>query len=94
MIHTTGDGWVPISGVQAFRRLAEAAGNGDLVVQRAVRATGHCDFSDEELSRASEDLMNWVENGVKPEGEDILGPLEDAGLDFTDPIRESDPGGL
>jgi len=94
MIHTTGDGWVPISGVQAFRRLAEAAGNGDLVVQRAVRATGHCDFSDEELIRAMEDLVDWVENGVKPEGEDILGPLEDAGLDFTDPIREGDPGGL
>ncbi len=94
MIHTTGDGWVPISEVQAFRRLAEAADNGDLVVQRAVRAPGHCDFSDGELSRAAEDLMNWVENGVKPEGEDILGPLEDAGLDFTDPIREDDPGGL
>jgi hypothetical protein len=94
MIHTTGDGWVPISEVQAFRRLAEAAGNGDLVVQRAVRAPGHCDFSDEELIRAAEDLMNWVEKGVKPEGEDILGPLEDAGLDFTDPIRQEDPGGL
>jgi len=94
MIHTTGDGWVPISEVQAFRRLAEAAGNGDLLIQRAVRAPSHCDFSDEELSRAAEDLMNWVENGVKPEGEDILGPLEDAGLDFTDPIREGDPGGL
>jgi hypothetical protein len=94
MIHTTGDGWVPISGVQAFRRLAEAAGNGDLLVQRAVRAPGHCDFSDREFIRVAEDLTNWVENGVKPEGEDILGPLEDAGLDFTDPIREDDPGGL
>ena len=94
MIHTTGDGWVPISEAQAFRRLAEAAGNGDLLVQRAVRAPDHCDFSDQELIRAAEDLTNWVENGVKPEGEDILGPLEDAGLDFTDPIREGDPGGL
>jgi pimeloyl-ACP methyl ester carboxylesterase len=94
MIHTTGDGWVPISGMQAFRRLAEAAGNGDRLVQRAVRASGHCDFSQQEFIRVAEDLTNWVENGVKPEGEDILGPLEDAGLDFTDPIREGDPGGL
>jgi pimeloyl-ACP methyl ester carboxylesterase len=94
MIHTTGDGWVPISGMKAFRRLADAAGNGDLLVQRAVRARGHCDFSDQELIRVAEDLMNWVENGVKPEGEDLLGPLEDAGLDFTDPLREGDPGGL
>ena len=94
MIHTTGDGWVPISEAQDFRRLAEAAGNDDLLIQRAVRATGHCDFSDQELSRAAEDLVDWVEKGVKPEGEDILGPLEDAGLDFTEPIREGDPGGL
>ncbi len=94
MIHTTGDGWVPISAVQAFRRTAEAAGNGDLLIQRAVRATGHCDFSDEELIRAMEDLVDWVENGVKPKGEDILGSLEAAGLEFTDPIREGDPGGL
>ncbi len=94
MIHTTGDGWVPISGMQDFRRLAEAAGNGDLLVQRAVRAPGHCDFSDQELIRAMEDLADWVENGVKPEGEDILGSLEDAGRDFTDPLREGDPGGL
>ncbi len=94
MIHTTGDGWVPISGMQAFRRLAEAADDSELLVQRAVRAAGHCDFSDQELITAMEDLINWVENGVKPEGEDILGPLEDAGLDFTDPIREGDPGGL
>ena len=94
MIHTTGDGWVPISEAQHFRRLAEAAGNGDLLVQRAVRAPDHCDFSDQELIRAAEDLRNWVENGVKPEGEDVLGPPESVGLDFTDPIREGDPGGL
>lgn len=94
MLHTTGDGWVPISAMQDFRRLAEAAGNDDLLVQRAVRAPGHCDFTDQELTTATEDLTNWVENGAKPEGEDIQGPLEDAGLDFTDPIREGDPGGL
>jgi pimeloyl-ACP methyl ester carboxylesterase len=94
MIHTTGDGWVPISGMQDFRHLAEAAGNSDLLVQRAVRAPGHCDFSDQELISTMEDLVNWVENGVKPEGEDILGSLEDAGQGFTDPVREGDPGGL
>jgi pimeloyl-ACP methyl ester carboxylesterase len=94
MMHTTGDGWVPISEEQNFRRLADATGNGDLVVQRAIRATGHCDFSDQELTTAAQDLIGWVEGGVKPEGENILGSLEDAGLDFTDPLREGDPGGL
>ena len=94
MIHTTGDGFVPFSGEQIFRRAADAAGNGDLLVQRAIRAIGHCDFSGQEMISALEDLVNWVENGTKPAGEDVLGPLQDAGLDFTDPIREGDPGGL
>ena len=94
MIHTTGDGFVPISAMRTFRRLAEAAGNGDLLVQRAVRAPGHCDFSTEEGVAALEDLADWVELGVKPEGEDILGPLESAGLDYTEPLRDGDPGGL
>ena len=94
MIHTTGDGWVPISGIHTFQLRAEAAGDGDLLVQRAIRASGHCDFTDQEMITATADLANWVEYGVKPEGENIFDTLEDAGLDFTDPLREGDPGGL
>ncbi len=94
MIHTTGDGWVPFSNMQQFRRLADATGNGDLLVQRAIRAPDHCGFSQQELERAFQDLVNWVEMGLKPAGEDVLGPLQDIGLEFTDPIRPGDPGGL
>ena len=94
MLHTTGDGSALFSGIHAFRRMADAAGNGDLLVQRAIRAGGHCDFSQREMTTALEDLFNWVENGIKAEGEDILGPLHDVGLKFTDPLREGDPGGL
>ena len=91
MLHTTGDGLVPFSGMQLFRGLADAASNGDLLVQRAIRAPGHCDFSEQELTRALEDLVNWVENGIKAKGEDVLGPAQDLGLQFTDPAREGDP---
>ena len=94
MVHTTGDGFVPISAMRVFRRLADDADNADLLVQRAVRAPGHCDFSDNEVIAAMEDLIDWVEKGVKPAGEDVLGPLERVGLDFTDPLRQGDPGGL
>lgn len=93
-IHTTGDGWVPISLEDEFRRIVEAAGNGDMLVQRAVRASGHCDFSAQEIAAAAADLFNWVEDGIKPAGEEISPPLEDAGLDFTQPLRDGDPGGL
>ena len=94
MLHTTGDGWVPFSSMQIFQRLADVAGNGDLLVQRAIRDPGHCGFSSREMTAALEDLFNWVENGVKAEGEDILGPLQHVGLRFTDPLREGDPGRL
>ena len=94
MVHTTGDGLVPISAMQIFRRLADSAGNGDLLVQRAIRASGHCEFSDQERIVGLEDLFAWVEDSIRAEGEEILGPLRGAGVKFTDPLREGDPGGL
>lgn len=94
MLHTTGDVEVHFSSMQVFRGVADAAGNGDLLVQRAIRAAGHCDFTQRERIAALEDLVNWVEHGVKAEREDILRPLQDVGLKFTDPLREGDPGGL
>ena len=94
MMHTTGDPGAPFHGMQAFRRLADAAGNGDMLVQRAVRSPFHCDFSDQEMGSSLTDLFQWVEKGVKPEGEEVLGPLDDIGREFTDPLRPGDPGGL
>ena len=94
MLHTTGDGLVPFDGMQIYRRLAIKSGNSDLLVQRAIRAPKHCGFSQQEQADALEDLVRWVEEGIKSVGEDVLGPLQEIGLDFTDPFREGDPGGL
>lgn len=93
-IHDTGDTFVPIYNEQVYRRLADAAGNGDRLVQRGVRRFLHCDFSQIERDRAFDDLIDWVKNGVKPQGEDLLGSLVDAGKLFTDPLRTDDPGHL
>lgn len=41
-LQTTADLFVPISGQQLLRRLADETGTGDLLVQRTVRASGHC----------------------------------------------------
>ena len=91
-LHNTGDLFVPISHQLSYRAKVEALGKGDLLVQRAIRAPGHCEFSDEEYLAAWEDLVAWVEDGEKPEGDDFTGSLEDAGRGFTTPARSGDPG--
>jgi dienelactone hydrolase len=92
-LHNTGDLFVPISQEQQYRTAAEAAGKGHLLVQRAIRASGHCQFTNEELTQAFSDLVAWVEDGVRPAGDDLSGDLSDIGLQFTNPLREGDPGG-
>ncbi|MDP9238103.1 MAG: hypothetical protein M3P30_12040 [Chloroflexota bacterium] len=93
-LHGTGDLFVPISMEQIYRRAVDAAGAGDLLVQRAVRRAGHCTFTAEERQRAFEDLVGWVRTGQKPAGEDLLGDLTDAGRAFTSPLGADDPGGI
>jgi hypothetical protein len=57
-------------------------------VQRAIRGVLHCDFTAAELSTGFIDLVNWVENGVKPGGDDFLTPATVAdplfGCTYTD----------
>ena len=91
-LHNTGDLFVPITQEQSYRKKVEAAGKGDLLVQRAIRAPGHCKFSDAEYTAAWNDLTAWVSQGKKPGGDDLLAPLEDAGKRFTSPLRPGDPG--
>lgn len=93
-LHTTGDLVVPVVSAQALQRAVNAAGKGDLLVQRLIRSTGHCTFSGPEQARAFNDLVKWVRIGERPEGEDILGDLSDAGRKFTTPLRPGDPGGI
>ena len=42
----------------------------------------------------SEAVARWVRDGVKPAGDSVFGDLRDAGRQFTNPLREGDPGGL
>lgn len=93
-LHGTGDLFVPISQEQYYKQQVAKAGKSDLLVQRAIRSGGHCKFSEQELTTAFEDLVSWVRNGTKPKGDDISGDLANAGLQFTNPIRPGDPGGV
>jgi hypothetical protein len=91
-IHGTGDLFVPIALEQSYRRTVDAAGAGDLLVQRAVRRPGHCNFTDAERIRGFEDLVRWVRDDVKPPGDNLLGSLVDVGRQWTVPLEPDDPG--
>jgi hypothetical protein len=81
-LHTLGELFVPFHMEQVYARRAIAAGTDDLLVQRAIRGRSHCEFLPAELTTAFDAVVNWVVNGVKPEGDDILDPATVAAPDF------------
>ena len=87
-LHTLGDMYVPFMMEQIYLQRAQAKGTSGHLVQRAIRAPGHCDFTAAEQSRAFGDLVKWVEAGVKPTGDDVITPAVVAqpnyGCAFTD----------
>jgi hypothetical protein len=64
--------YVPFMMEQIYRERATAKGSGANLVQRAIRAPGHCDFTVAEQVTAFADMVKWVETGVKPAGDDVL----------------------
>ena len=90
-LHGLGDLYVPFVHEQIYRQRAIANGRDHLLVQRAIRDPLHCEFTDEEEATAFSDLVNWVNTGVKPEGDNVLDPeqlsSEDYGCSFSDPTR-------
>jgi len=71
-IHTLGDLFVPFSMQQVYARRAAAKGNGDRLVQRAIRGASHCDFTVAEQVSAFEAMVVWERDGIKPGGDDVL----------------------
>jgi len=81
-VHTLGDLFVPISMEQIYKRRMIENGFGDQVVQRAVRAPGHCDFSFAEFEQTLDAMLEWEQNGNKPAGDDFLNPATVADSQF------------
>jgi hypothetical protein len=96
-IHTLGDLFVPFSMQQVYRQRAVAKGNGNLLVQRAIRGASHCDFTVAEQVRAFSDMVAWAEGGPPPAGDDVLTPATVAaptyGCTFTDNTLGADDAG-
>ena len=87
-MHNLGDLFVPVLNQVAYGQRVLTQGKEDLLVQRAIRGVGHCDFTDQEYATAWGDLVSWVEGGAKPAGDDFLDPANVAaptfGCEFTD----------
>lgn len=73
-MHTLGDFYVPFRHQQLYLERAKENGNDHLLVQRAIRAPSHCDFSQQEYREAVSDWLTWVEGGDKPAGDEVLDP--------------------
>lgn len=71
-LHTIGDLFVPLHNEQVYAAKVVANGLGGNLVQRVTRALGHCEFSARELGSAFLDLVDWVDRGVRPMGDDLL----------------------
>jgi pimeloyl-ACP methyl ester carboxylesterase len=93
-LYTTADFIVPVINAQALQRAVDGAGRSALLVQRFIRAPGHCGYSGAEQSQAFGDLVKWVRLGQRPEGDEVFGDLSDAGKKFTTPLRPGDPGAI
>jgi hypothetical protein len=87
-LHNLGDLFVGFHNEVEYAKRVAAQGNSDLLVQRAIRGVGHCDFTAAEFSGAFLDLVTWREVGIKPGGDDTLDPAVVAGglygCDYTD----------
>ncbi|MBA1147298.1 alpha/beta hydrolase [Ectothiorhodospiraceae bacterium WFHF3C12] len=94
-IHGLGDLYVPFIHEQIYRQRAAANGSDQWLVQRAIRAPGHCDFSDAEQENAFAAMINWEQNGIRPEGDEVLDASVIAdpnyGCQFTTPERQGLP---
>lgn len=100
-LHTLGDFYVPFRHQQLYREGAIENGNEDLLVQRAIRAPGHCDFTPSETITAMTEFLLWVnDESAVPEGDndDILDPAalaaDDFGCEFSDPARDEELVGV
>lgn len=73
-LHTLGDFYVPFSMEQVYQKRVAAKGNGNWLVQRAVRGASHCDFTTQEMAETFDAMIKWERDGTKPAGDDVVTP--------------------
>lgn len=86
-LHDLGDLFVPFSMEQIYAADVARHDRERLLVQRAIRATGHCEFSPGEAGAGWDDLTAWVRGGPRPAGDPVdrrSVAAADYGCRFTD----------
>ena len=95
-LHTLGDLFVPFHMQQIYAQRTRRWNQDHMLVNRAIRAAQHCEFSLVEEERAFADMLRWVDAGIKPAGDRILDRQavqdESFGCRFTSPVRPYDAG--
>lgn len=71
-LHTLRDAAVPMRHETRYAAKVERAGRSALLVQRTSDRAGHCNFEPFEEIAAFQDLVRWVETGVRPAGGSAL----------------------
>ena len=66
VVHTTGDGIVPVGQVTAYADVVDAAGRGELLRSASVDRAGHCSFTVAEQVAALEQLADRIDEGAWP----------------------------
>lgn len=84
MMHTTGDSGAALSALQEYKRAAINKGSVNKLVQRCVQSSGHGDFTDQETIDSLDAFFSWLDDGIVPEADDLLGDLSHLGERFTD----------
>jgi hypothetical protein len=65
-LHDTGDPLVPASGGSEYALAALRSGHGDNFVQQYVNREGHCVFTPNEIGRAFDEVVQWIDSGKAP----------------------------
>jgi hypothetical protein len=65
-MHGTGDLFVPIGLEPTYAAKVAAAGNDEFLLQRTFEHAGHCAFNNADVLDGFNELVGWVETGVKP----------------------------
>lgn len=66
-VHDTADPLVPASSAFEYALAAQRAGHADSFVQQYVSREGHCVFTPQEVGRAFDELIDWVDAGKRPQ---------------------------
>jgi fermentation-respiration switch protein FrsA (DUF1100 family) len=73
-LHGLGDLFVPFSMEQRYFADVQRHHQGRFLVQRAIRAVQHCEFTPTEVGTAWDQLVSWVHGGAKPAGDTVSDP--------------------